>query len=646
MKPAPCEITLQPRYRSAPSGRWPIMVAPRPDEWLPGWLIRFGAANGLPARALGTLLNLGAGNWALNNEFGLPQGDADALQTVRDVLLAARGLAASSELAELKSIPAKWFRRPASPAALYQPLADNVAAAFLEQASRGPGRVIAADQRSGALTYRDLIVRVLLLRPELERLDGERLGLMLPACVATAVTYLATMFSGKTPVMLNWTLGTRGLLHTIELAGVRKVVTLAALVARLEGAGMDCSPFRNQFVFLEDVAGRLGPARKAAAALRSRVSWASLDTARVSDIAAILFTSGSEAVPKAVPLSHRNVIENLRSVLKVVHLTTGDRLLGFLPPFHALGLTTCMLAPLCFGVPTVYHPNPTEGAILARLSEAYQATVLIATPTFLGGILRAARKGQLAALRLAITGAEKCPDSVADAFERLCPSARLVEGYGVTECSPVITVNDPDAPQRGAIGRLLPSFERLLVHPETGQPLEPPATGMLLVRGPSVFDGYLGYAGPSPFIEAAGKRWYATGDIVSEDAAGVMTYRGRVKRFVKRGGEMVSLPAIEAAIRERCLAEPEEAPTIAVEATADEANPELVLFTTRPLEREAVNAQLRAAGLSPLHSIRRVVRLDAMPLLGTGKTDYRALRALLAAERAQGPPAALNTPAR
>ena len=565
----------------------------------------------------------------LEAEFGFPQGDADALQTVGDVILAACGEAASSELEAIRPAPSRWFVPPGPHAPLSPPEGRTVAEAFLDQARRSPARVIVADQISGTRSYRDIVVGVLLLRPRLARLEGERLGILLPASVAADVAYLATLFCGKTPVMLNWTLGARGLAQSLDIAAVHHVLTLRGLLTRLQAQGQDLSPLGDRLVFLEDIAKGLTPISKLFAALRSRLSWASLDRAKVSDLAAILFTSGSETVPKAVPLTHANVLENLRSVLQVVPITRGDSLLGFLPPFHAFGITVGVVAPLCFGLRTVHHANPTEGAALARLIEAYRASLLIGTPTFVAGILRSATRQRLASLRLAITGAEKCPEALFDALADLCPSAQLIEGYGVTECSPVVTVNDPAAPRRGAIGKLLPGFERLLVNPETHEPLEPPATGLLLVRGPCVFGGYLAYDGPSPFIEALGKTWYSTGDIVSEDESGVLTFRGRLKRFVKRGGEMISLPAIEAAIAQLFGDPADEGPSFPVEATAAEPNPEIVLFTTRELDRDEVNRRLREVGLSPLHGIRRIVRLDAIPVLGTGKTDYRALKTLL-----------------
>ena len=269
--------------------------------------------------------------------------------------------------------------------------------------------------------------------------------------------------------------------------------------------------------------------------------------------------------------------------------------------------------------------------MLVRIAEAYKATLLIGTPTFLSGMVRASTAGQMASLRLAVAGGEKCPPRVYEALSAACPGLTVLEGYGVTETSPIISVNDPADPRPGTIGKVLASFEHAIVDVDTGEGSEPGRPGMLLVRGPSVFGGYLHYEGESPFVEFDGKPWYRTGDLVREEPDGVLVFSGRLKRFVKLGGEMISLPAVEEVLAERYAAEADEqeGPVLAVEATPNEESPELVLFTTQRLEREEVNACIREAGLSALHNIRKVVQVEEIPVLGTGKTNYRELKAQL-----------------
>jgi len=566
----------------------------------------------------------------LEQEFGFPQGNVETLQTVADVLLGACGETVAGEPAELKEVPARWFARRWRGESLRVARGDTISEAFLNAARRAPGQAIIADQRAGVKTYRDVITAILVLRGEVESLPGERVGVMLPASVAATVTYLSVMFAGRVPVMVNWTGGPRNVLHSLDLVGVKRIVTARALVSRIARQGNDLSALSDRFVFLEDLAQGVSRGRKLAAWLRARLSWRSLAVVRVSEMAVILFTSGSESLPKAVPLTHANLLTNARDVCKLGVLRDGDCLIGILPPFHSFGLGVTVITALCTGMPTVYHPVPMEAGMLARLIESYKVSVLVGTPTFLNGIARASTSRQLATLRVAVTGAEKCPDRTYDALAERCPQMAVLEGYGVTECSPIISVNDPKAPRRGTIGKVVPSVQYAMVDVDTGRRAARGARGMLLVRGPSIFGGYLGHDGQSPFVEFEGKAWYSTGDLVVEDESGVLTFCGRLKRFAKLGGEMISLPAVEAVLADHYPSGDDEGPLLAVEASDDAEHPEIVLFAAVEIDRQTANRHIREAGLSPLHNIRRIIRLDEIPLLGTGKTDYRRLRQMLA----------------
>ncbi len=564
----------------------------------------------------------------LEKEFGFQQADADAMHTVGDVMLAACGQFVYISPTTLKPVPARWFKHAEKQRAALPP-GDTITEIFLRQAARLPGRPAITDQAAGVKSYHDVIVSCLLLKPVIQQLPGDYLGIMLPASSAADIFYLAALFAGRTPVMVNWTAGIRNITSSLDSVGVRHIITSKLLVERLTLQGIDFTALRDRFVFAEDIRTRIPFAAKLKAAVLSRLCWVSLRKAKPPQTAVILFTSGSETVPKAVPLTHANLIANMQDVLSVVKLYECDRLIGFLPPFHSFGLNVTMLLPLCAGAQVVHHPNPTEADTLAKLIDAYKVTLLAGTPTFVGGILRVATANQLSSVRLAVTGAEKCPQRLYESLKGKCPQATILEGYGVTECSPIISLNDESAPQPFTIGKVLPALEYLIADPDTFSALPVPATGILLVRGPSVFSGYLNYSGKSPFVNVDGKQWYSTGDLVGVDGRGVLTFKGRLKRFVKLGGEMVSLPAIESILESQFAEETEKGPVLAVDATETEP-PELVLFTTLDLDRETANRRIREAGLSGLHSIRRVVKLKEMPLLGTGKTNYRALKQLLA----------------
>ena len=562
----------------------------------------------------------------IEHEFGHEVPDPEALRTVGDCLLAACGQGSGTPQAALEPPPASWFRARVP---LELPKGDTLTQVFLSQAARNPGRVALADLQGGPKSYRDLITAILALKPQVQAVPGERVGIMLPASGAALVAYFTVLFSGKVPVMVNWTTGSRNLIHGLTLLKVERVLTSAQFVAKVEAMGSDLSGIRDRFWMLEDLGKALTRAEKLKAFLRARLSWRSLRQAQVPGTAAILFTSGSESLPKAVPLSHLNLLSNVRDLAAAVPLLPTDRMLGFLPPFHSFGLTGTVLLPICLGLPVVYFPNPTDGGALARMLEAYGITMLVGTPTFLSGIVRSAADAQLATLRMAVTGAEKCPEALYDLLGRRWPHLRVMEGYGITECSPVVSVNPFENPQRGTIGKPLASLEHALVDLETGLPAQAGQAGMLLVRGPSIFAGYLEYQGESPFVEFAGKTWYRTGDLVRETADGSLVFTGRLQRFVKLGGEMVSLPAVEEALLQHFSREEDQEVPLAVEATPSDTQPELVLFCTRAITREDANAVLSGIGLSPLHFIRQVRQIPQIPVLGSGKTDYRALKTLL-----------------
>jgi acyl-CoA synthetase (AMP-forming)/AMP-acid ligase II/1-acyl-sn-glycerol-3-phosphate acyltransferase/acyl carrier protein len=566
----------------------------------------------------------------IEKEFGFPVGTPESLVTVSDVLLAASGRGISALAADVRRASGAWVADGEARRGRRVEIAagQTITEVFLNEASRAPGRLVLADQASGEKSYRDLVTGILLMAPILRELPGRYVGIMLPASVGAALFYLAALFAGKTPVMVNWTTGSRNLVHALDLLNVRHVVTARALLTKLGAMGVDVSALSDRFVVAEDLRSRLTLGQKLGALVRSYVDWRALRAAVPPQEAVVLFTSGSESLPKAVPLTHANILTNVRDTLRVERIDEPAVLVGILPPFHSFGITITTILPICSGLRTIYHPNPTEASLLARVIEAYKVTVLVGTPTFLHGIVRAAQGDQLASLRMAVTGAEKCPDGVYQALRDRCPDAIILEGYGITECSPVVSANRPERQVPGSIGTLMPSVEGVIVGVESPRRVPVGTSGMLLVRGPSVFSGYLSHTGESPFVEFEGRRWYRTGDLVRQDETGVIFFEGRLKRFVKLGGEMISLPAIESVLQPYFAQESDEGPVMAVESLGTGESPEITLFTTRAVERERANQWLREAGLSPLHHVRRVVVVESIPVLGTGKTDYRALASM------------------
>lgn len=561
---------------------------------------------------------------SIENRFGFSGNDVPS--TVGELWAVAQGLV---EGAAPKPPASAWFAPP-SDTGLMQVTGDTIPEAFVARALANPKDTAAADDLSGVLNYERLLIGALLLSRQFARLTAPNVGLLLPASVAADIAFLGLHLAGKLPVILNWTTGPANLAHAARLTGLTHVVTSRAFIDRtgIQVAGVE-------FVFIEDLRKQIGTLEKLRTLLSVR--WQpSRIRGRVPRVdphqpAVVLFTSGSEAAPKAVPLTHANIISEMRAAIPFVGLTRSESMLGFLPPFHSFGIAATSLLPIIGGMRVVHHPDPTDAGGLARKIAAYRPTFLVGTPTFMSYILDRAHPQELSCLRLIVVGAEKCPPALYERCTRDAPGAALLEGYGVTECSPVVAVNRPNANRPGTVGQPLPGVEVAVFDPETEEPLPQGAVGMLWVTGPTIFPGYLGYEGPSPFRERDGKRWYVTGDLAQIDADGYIRLAGRLKRFLKAGGEMISLPALEEPFA-RLYPPTKEGPRVAVEGVEHDGGRQIVLFTTEQITLGDANALLLKEGFRGVMRLDEVRHADAIPTLGTGKVDYKVLRARILEE--------------
>ncbi|NDF14901.1 hypothetical protein EB061_06215 [bacterium] len=345
------------------------------------------------------------------------------------------------------------------------------------------------------------------------------------------------------------------------------------------------------------------------------------------DPAVVLFTSGSEALPKGVVLTHENILSNIRGILDAFPLKQEDVLLGFLPTFHSFGLTVCTLLPLLTGLRVAYHPNPNESRKIAKIVSHWGASIIAGTPTFLRSILQAGQPDQFATLRTLISGAERAPEDLFEKVRNIPHPVEVVEGYGITECAPVVSMNRPGEPRVG-VGRPLTGTTIKIVNPVSLEGLPPGTDGLILIHSPSVFPGYL-ETKLNPFVQVEGVRYYNSGDIGRLEN-GSLVISGRLKRFIKIAGEMVSLTAVEEALQKHTPSY-DDVPSIAVLARGAEGDgrPTLTLFTSTQTTVESANKILRDSGFPHLVAIAQVIKLKDLPLLGSGKTDYQALKEML-----------------
>ena len=488
------------------------------------------------------------------------------------------------------------------------------------------------DMRQIELDYGDILKMTLALGRISSRIaaPGERLGLLLPNVAATVGMMLGTGTFGRVPAMLNYTAGRQGITSACEVAGIRQIVTSRAFIenARL-GEVIAGLPTSLQIHYLEDLRATM-PLKDKLWVLTGMCLPAWLLNAlwlpeQQPDAEAVtLFTSGSEGTPKGVVLTHRQLLANLAQIQAVIDFSADDKFMNALPIFHAFGLTAGTLLPLMTGTRLFLYPSPLHYKVIPEVIYDRNCSVLFGTSTFLGNYAKHAHPYDFFRMRYVIAGAEKLASSVREQwFEKF--GIRILEGYGATETAPVLAVNTPMAYRRGTVGQFLPGIEwRLESVPGIDQ------GGILHVHGPNVMAGYLRASAPGvlePTRSELGEGWYNTGDIVELDDDGFVTICGRLKRFAKIAGEMISLELVE---RLATLACPEG--QHAASSRPDESKGEaLVLFSTVALSYELLARTAREQGMPALAVPRDLRQLEALPLLGTGKTDYVTLKQLACA---------------
>lgn len=476
------------------------------------------------------------------------------------------------------------------------------------------------DATSGSTRRKDFFLKSLVVGELLKKtVKGANVGIMLPALQSTSLLLASSYIAKKVPVMFNWTVGPKILKHCVDTSGVETIITASAFFNRIK----DQIPeeLHDKFVFLDKKVPEIPLGMKLKGLLKAKLPF--LINTAIPDTAVILFTSGSESMPKAVPLSQVNITANVDDLFVHLDIPNDTIFLSFLPPFHSFGYTVLCALPLMSGAKIAYTPDPTNIKEVMRIFRHVGAHMVLGTPTFLRMMLSNSRPNDFKKVRYAISGAEKMPVDVKDRFTQVNDSGLLIEGYGITECSPVISANPLDKQKLGSVGKVLPSLDVKIVDLDSNEILPHDKEGMILVHGDSVFNCYLDNSIQSPFVELEEKQYYKTGDLGYFDSEGYLFITGRLKRFVKVAGEMISLPFIEGVLNDEY---PSDEYVLAIEGKEEDGKASLVLFTTLDLDLNATKKLMLSKGVSPLAKLVRIEKVDEIPLLGTGKIDYKNLK--------------------
>ncbi len=489
---------------------------------------------------------------------------------------------------------------------------------FMARAKQFPAKLAIIDRTlDRRLTYHKTLIASMILAGKYRKHRDGFIGVMIPTSAGAMLTTLGILMAGKVPVMINYSTGAAGNCEYAQRkCGFSTIVTSRALLEKI-----GCREVQGM-VFIEDIMAGISIADKLAAALKAGLPMPllvrSVHGGELDDNAVILFTSGSEKDPKAVQLTHRNLASNLDDIFRFFQINASDIMLANLPMFHVLGFNTNFWLPLTRGMTAVTYANPLEYRKVSSVACEEKVTMMVGTPSFFAGYLRQSEPGDFATVRIAIAGADQTPDIRRRQFLEK-HGLELLEGYGTTETSPVISANTPADNKPGSIGRSLPSVQVRITDLDTGEALPPGREGKILAKGDLVMRGYFDDIEETMLRIKDG--WYDTGDMGMLDQEGYLWHRGRLRRFVKIGGEMVSLVAVENVLV-RML--PDDVDCCVVEVPDSLKGAKIVAVLTREVPERKLLKKM-GEELPALALPKEFVVMPELPKMGSGKIDFRQL---------------------
>lgn len=489
---------------------------------------------------------------------------------------------------------------------------------FIRMAKKYRNKLAIADKTTDKdFTYSKTLISALIFSQKVKKYKETHIGVMVPTSAGCFLAVLGVLMAGKIPVMINYSTGAgQNSKYAQRKCGFKTILTSKALLEKI-----NCEPV-DGMVFLEDIIESLTTGEKLAAASKSLMPASliirSLPKATEEDDVVILFTSGSEKDPKAVQLCHRNISANIVDIIEFFQLSSNDSILSILPLFHVFGYTVDFWLPMTNGMTAVTYANPLDYKKIPKLIREYKPTMIAATPIFLAGYLRESSPGDFRSLRITIGGADKIGDHLRDAYMKK-HQINLLEGYGTTETSPVISANSLTANRPGSIGQPLRSVTVKITDITTGQELPAGQEGKIIVKGDNVMKGYFDDLEETSLRIENG--WYDTGDMGILDEDGYLWHRGRLKRFVKIGGEMVSLVKTETVLQDLL---PDNVDCCVVEVPDPTKGARLVVAVTQKVNEKDLIRKM-GESLAPICIPKTFVLIEDMPKMGSGKIDFRSI---------------------